>query len=173
LSYYFMGKDNITFHSQIWPAELLAYAGGGSHGGAPHTYGVLNLPTEVVSSEFLTMEGLKFSSSKKVVIYVRDLLARYQPDAFRYFVAAAGPESQDSDFTWAEFVRRTNDELVAGWATSSTAPRRSSPRTSGRSRPPGRWRKVTSPCSRASRRRSRRWATSSAATGRRPPSARQ
>ncbi len=115
LSYYFMGKDNITFHSQIWPAELLAYAGGGSHGGAPHTYGVLNLPTEVVSSEFLTMEGLKFSSSKKVVIYVRDLLARYQPDAFRYFVAAAGPESQDSDFTWAEFVRRTNDELVAGW----------------------------------------------------------
>jgi methionyl-tRNA synthetase len=50
-----------------------------------------------------------------VVIYVRDLLSRYQPDAFRYFVAAAGPENQDSDFTWAEFVRRTNDELVAGW----------------------------------------------------------
>jgi len=61
------------------------------------------------------MEGRKFSSSKRVVIYVRDLLSRYQPDAFRYFVAAAGPESQDSDFTWAEFVRRTNDELVAGW----------------------------------------------------------
>ena len=76
----------------------------------------LNLPTEVVSSsEFLTMEGKKFSSSKRVVIYVRDLLSRYQPDAFRYFVAAAGPENQDSDFTWAEFVRRTNDELVAGW----------------------------------------------------------
>jgi methionyl-tRNA synthetase len=49
------------------------------------------------------------------VIYVRDMLARYQADAFRYFVAAAGPENQDSDFTWAEFVRRTNDELVAGW----------------------------------------------------------
>ena len=61
------------------------------------------------------MEGKKFSSSKRVVIYVRDLLSRYQPDAFRYFVAAAGPENQDSDFTWAEFVRRTNDELVAGW----------------------------------------------------------
>jgi methionyl-tRNA synthetase len=115
LSYYFMGKDNITFHSQIWPAELLAYAGKGDKGGQPRQYGELNLPTEVVSSEFLTMEGKKFSSSKKVVIYVRDLLARYQPDAFRYFVAAAGPESQDSDFTWAEFVRRTNDELVAGW----------------------------------------------------------
>ena len=115
LSYYFMGKDNITFHSQIWPAELLAYSGKGSKGGEPRQYGELNLPTEVVSSEFLTMEGKKFSSSKKVVIYVRDLLSRYQPDAFRYFVASAGPESQDSDFTWAEFVRRTNDELVAGW----------------------------------------------------------
>jgi methionyl-tRNA synthetase len=115
LSYYFMGKDNITFHSQIWPAELLAYSGKGAKGGTVHEYGVLNLPTEVVSSEFLTMEGKKFSSSKRVVIYVRDLLSRYQPDAFRYFVAAAGPEAQDSDFTWAEFVRRTNDELVAGW----------------------------------------------------------
>ncbi|HEY0902693.1 MAG TPA: methionine--tRNA ligase [Marmoricola sp.] len=115
LSYYFMGKDNITFHSQIWPAELLAYDGRGSKGGTTHEYGELNLPTEVVSSEFLTMEGRKFSSSKKVVIYVRDLLSRYQADAFRYFVAAAGPESQDADFTWAEFVRRTNDELVAGW----------------------------------------------------------
>jgi methionyl-tRNA synthetase len=115
LTYYFMGKDNITFHSQIWPAELLAYSGKGSLGGRPRDFGELNLPTEVVSSEFLTMEGRKFSSSKRVVIYVRDMLARYQVDAFRYFVAAAGPENQDSDFTWAEFVRRTNDELVAGW----------------------------------------------------------
>ncbi|MEU0266433.1 methionine--tRNA ligase [Nocardioides sp. NPDC006303] len=115
LSYYFMGKDNIVFHSQIWPAELIAYNGQGSKGGEPGSFDVLNLPTEVVSSEYLTMEGKKFSSSKKIVIYVRDLLSRYQPDAFRYFVAAAGPESNDSDFTWAEFVRRTNDELVAGW----------------------------------------------------------
>jgi methionyl-tRNA synthetase len=115
LSYYFMGKDNITFHSQIWPAELLAYAGKGDIGGSPRSLGELNLPTEVVSSEFLTMEGKKFSSSKRVVIYVRDMLERYQVDAFRYFVAAAGPENQDADFTWAEFVRRTNDELVAGW----------------------------------------------------------
>ncbi|WP_139977844.1 methionine--tRNA ligase [Nocardioides litoris] len=114
-TYYFMGKDNIVFHAQIWPAELLAYNGQGSKGGEQHRLGVLNLPTEVVSSEFLTMEGKKFSSSKNVVIYVRDLLSRYQPDAFRYFVAAAGPENQDSDFTWSEFVRRTNDELVAGW----------------------------------------------------------
>jgi methionyl-tRNA synthetase len=115
LSYYFMGKDNITFHSQIWPAELLAYDGRGDRGGEPGEYGALNLPTEVVSSEFLTMEGKQFSSSRGVVIYVRDMLERYQPDALRYFISAAGPENQDSNFTWAEFVRRTNDELVAGW----------------------------------------------------------
>jgi methionyl-tRNA synthetase len=114
-SYYFMGKDNITFHSQIWPAELLGYDGRGDKGGEPGVFGALNLPTEVVSSEFLTMEGKQFSSSRGVVIYVRDMLARYQPDALRYFIAVAGPETQDTDFTWSEFVRRTNDELVAGW----------------------------------------------------------
>ena len=115
LSYYFMGKDNIVFHSQIWPAELLGYDGRGERGGAPGELGSLNLPTEVVSSEFLTMEGRKFSSSHGIVIYVRDFLKRYQADALRYFISAAGPETADADFTWAEFVRRTNGELVAGW----------------------------------------------------------
>ena len=114
-SYYFMGKDNIVFHSQVWPAELLGYNGEGDRGGEPGEMGRLNLPTEVVSSEFLTMEGKKFSTSKSVVIYVRDMLSRYQADALRYFISAAGPENQDADFTWAEFVRRTNDELVAAW----------------------------------------------------------
>jgi methionyl-tRNA synthetase len=114
-SFYFMGKDNITFHSQIWPAELLAYDGKGSHGGSPGEYGELQLPTEVVSSEFLTMEGRKFSTSRSVVIYVRDFLSRYDADALRYFIAVAGPETQDTDFTWAEFVRRNNDELVDTW----------------------------------------------------------
>ena len=115
LSYYFLGKDNIVFHSQIWPAELLAHNGKGSKGHQVGRFGELNLPTEVVSSEFLTMEGKKFSSSKGVVIYVKDVLARYQVDALRYFICAAGPENQDADFTWAEFVARTNNELVAGW----------------------------------------------------------
>ena len=115
LSYYFMGKDNIVFHSQIWPAELLGYDGRGERGGTPGDLGTLNLPTEVVSSEFLTMEGKKFSSSHGIVIYVRDFLSRYQADALRYFICAAGPETADADFTWAEFVRRTNGELVAGW----------------------------------------------------------
>ncbi|GLY95537.1 methionine--tRNA ligase [Actinoplanes sp. NBRC 103695] len=115
LAYYFMGKDNIVFHSVIWPAILLGYSGEGDSGGEPGSLGRLNLPTEVVSSEYLTMEGKKFSSSRRVVIYVRDFLSRYDPDALRYFIAAAGPEANDTDFTWAEFVRRNNDELVAGW----------------------------------------------------------
>jgi len=113
--YYFMGKDNITFHSQIWPAELLAYDGKGERGGSPGTLGALNLPTEVVSSEFLTMSGSKFSTSRKTVIYVGDFLREYGPDALRYFIAAAGPENQDADFTWEEFVRRTNFELANEW----------------------------------------------------------
>ena len=86
-----------------------------SRGGEPGRYGDLNLPTEVVSSEFLTMESKQFSSSRGHVIYVGDLLARYQPDALRYFICAAGPETSDADFTWADFVQRTNSELVAGW----------------------------------------------------------
>jgi methionyl-tRNA synthetase len=114
-SYYFMGKDNIVFHSVIWPSILLGYNGQGDHDGTAGDLGELALPTEVVSSEFLTMEGRKFSSSRSVVIFVRDFLSRYDADALRYFIAVAGPESQDADFTWAEFVRRNNDELVAGW----------------------------------------------------------
>jgi len=114
-AYYFMGKDNIVFHSEIWPAMLLGYSGLGARGGTPGPLGTLNLPTEVVSSEYLTMEGRKFSSSRAVVIYVRDFLARYDVDALRYYVAIAGPENQDTDFTWSEFVRRNNDELVATW----------------------------------------------------------
>jgi methionyl-tRNA synthetase len=114
-SYYFMGKDNIVFHSEIWPAMLLGYSGQGARDGKPGALGALDLPSEVVSSEYLTMEGRKFSSSRSVVIYVRDLLARYNVDALRYYVAVAGPENQDTDFTWSEFIRRNNDELVANW----------------------------------------------------------
>jgi methionyl-tRNA synthetase len=69
----------------------------------------------VVSSEYLTMEGRKFSSSRAVVIYVRDFLDRYNVDALRYYLAVAGPENQDTDFTWSEFIRRNNDELLANW----------------------------------------------------------
>ena len=114
-AYYFMGKDNITFHSQIWPSEMLAYNGKGSKGGETGPMGPLNLPEQVVASEFMTMEGKKFSSSRGIVIYVKDILARYPVDAVRYYISVAGPESSDSDFTWAEFVRHNNEELASSW----------------------------------------------------------
>jgi methionyl-tRNA synthetase len=100
--YYVMGKDNITFHTVLWPAILM-----GS--------GDLELPDEIVASEYLNMGGKKFSTSRGQVIYVRDVLERYDADALRYYLMIAGPENQDTDFTWSEFVRRNNDELVATW----------------------------------------------------------
>ncbi|TQM81246.1 methionyl-tRNA synthetase [Saccharothrix saharensis] len=113
--YYFMGKDNIVFHSLIWPSLLLGQNGQGAKGGQPGAFGTLNLPTEVVSSEFLTMSGSKFSTSRGTVIYVTDFLKEFGPDALRYFISVAGPENQDTDFTWEEFVRRTNFELANEW----------------------------------------------------------
>ncbi|MGW4114746.1 methionine--tRNA ligase [Actinosynnema sp. NPDC004786] len=113
--YYFMGKDNIVFHSLIWPSLLLGQNGQGAKGGEPGAFGTLNLPTEVVSSEFLTMSGSKFSTSRGTVIYVTDFLKEFGPDALRYFISVAGPENQDTDFTWEEFVRRTNFELANEW----------------------------------------------------------
>src|SRR5207245_2829451 len=100
--YYVMGKDNITFHTVLWPAILM---------GA----GDLHLPDDIVASEFLHMEGTKLSTSRGNVIYVKDVLDQYDPDALRYYLMIAGPENQDTDFTWSEFVRRNNDELVATW----------------------------------------------------------
>lgn len=109
--FYFMGKDNIVFHTIIWPAELIGYDTGGEIGaGRP-----LTLPDNVVASELLMMERQQFSASRGVGIFVKDFLARYDPDSLRYYLTAAGPETNDTDFTWAEFVRRNNDELVATW----------------------------------------------------------
>jgi methionyl-tRNA synthetase len=110
--FYFMGKDNIVFHTVIWPSILMGYEEGGEYGAGR---GPLGLPYNVVASEFLTMEGRKFAASRGVGILVRDFLDRYDADALRYFLTAAGPEQQDTDFTWAEFARRNNDELVATW----------------------------------------------------------
>jgi methionyl-tRNA synthetase len=109
---YFMGKDNIVFHAVIWPSMLMGYGEGGELGAGK---GPLQLPYNVVASEFLTMERSKFSASRSVGVYVGDFLTRYDPDPLRYFLTAAGPETQDTDFTWTEFVRRNNDELLATW----------------------------------------------------------
>ena len=98
--YNFIGKDNIFFHTLSWPATLMGYGG-------------LNLPYDVPANEFLNIQGQKLSTSRNWAVWVSDYLERYDPDPLRYFLAAAMPETQDSDFSWDKFVRRNNDELVA------------------------------------------------------------
>ena len=110
--FYFMGKDNIVFHAVIWPSMLMGYGSGGEVGAGK---GDLQLPYDLVSSEYLTMSGSKASTSRGHAIWVRGFLDRYEPDSLRYYVTAAGPETQDTDFTWEEYVRRTNGELLANW----------------------------------------------------------
>jgi methionyl-tRNA synthetase len=99
-SYYFLGKDNIPFHTLIWPAMLRGYGG-------------LVLPYDVPANEFLTIEGRKISTSKNWAVWVPNYLERYDPDPLRYILSANMPETSDTDFSWREFVRRNNDELVA------------------------------------------------------------
>jgi methionyl-tRNA synthetase len=98
--YYFIGKDNIVFHTMNWPAMLMGYGG-------------LNLPYDVPANEFLTIESKKGSKSHNWAVWVPDYLSRYDPDPLRYMLSANMPETSDTDFSWREFVRRNNDELVA------------------------------------------------------------
>jgi methionyl-tRNA synthetase len=98
--YYFIGKDNVVFHTMNWPAELMGYGG-------------LNLPYDVPANEFLTIETKKGSKSRNWAIWVPDFLSRYDPDPLRYMLSINMPETSDTDFSWREFVRRNNDELVA------------------------------------------------------------
>ncbi len=99
---YFQGKDNVPFHTTIWPAMLMGYGG-------------LNLPTDVPANQYVTMSGSKASSSRNWAVWMPEYLDRHDPDPLRYVLTAIMPETSDSDFTWAEYVRRNNDELVARW----------------------------------------------------------
>lgn len=99
-AYYFIGKDNIPFHTIIWPAMLLGY-------------GELNLPWDVPANEFLTIEGKKLSTSRNWAVWVPDFLQRYDPDPLRYYLSINMPETGDANFSWHDFLRKNNDELVA------------------------------------------------------------
>jgi len=110
-SFYFVGKDNIPFHAIIWPAQLM---------GAKRLYEddpakQLNLPYDVPAAEFLNLEGAQFSKSRNWAIWAPDFLSRYDADPLRYYLTANAPEQRDTEFTWHDFVRRNNDELVATW----------------------------------------------------------
>lgn len=101
--YYVHGKDNIPFHTIILPALLFV------HGGAWH------LPDEIVSSEYLTLEGRKISTSNHWAIWIKDIVDRYNPDSLRYFLIANGPERRDSDFSWQEYFNSHNSELLGAY----------------------------------------------------------
>ncbi|HSV42749.1 MAG TPA: methionine--tRNA ligase, partial [Methanomassiliicoccales archaeon] len=99
-SYYFLGKDNIPFHTIIWPSILMGYGG-------------LNLPYDVPANEWLTFKGEKFSKSRGVGIDVPSILKKFDADLVRYYLAANMPEGKDADFSWEDFDTKINNELVA------------------------------------------------------------
>ena len=99
---YFQGKDNVPFHTLIWPSILLGYGG-------------LNLPYDVPANQYVTISGSKASTSGNWAIWMPEYLDRHDPDPLRYALTVLMPETSDSDFSWAEYVRRNNDELVARW----------------------------------------------------------
>lgn len=101
-SYYIHAKDNIPFHSIIFPSLLL-----GSHN--------YKLPDYIISNEYLTLEGKKISTSKNWAVWVNDLLERYDPDTLRYHLIANGPEKKDANFTFNEFILSHNGELLGGF----------------------------------------------------------
>jgi len=111
-TFYFMGKDNIPFHAIIWPGELFAI-GRNLYEDDPAKQ--MNLPYDVVSNEYLTMTGFKISTSRNFAIWAPDILERFDPDPVRYYLTAIAPETRDTDFTFDDFIRRNNDELVATW----------------------------------------------------------
>jgi len=100
--YNFIGKDNIFFHTLIWPAMLMGYGG-------------RQLPYDVPANEYLTLEGRKISSSRNWAVWAPDYLSRHDPDPLRYYLTVHAPESADADFSWAEYVDRNNNELVGTW----------------------------------------------------------
>ena len=97
--YYFLAKDNIPFHTIIWPSMLMA------HGG-------LNLPYDVPANEYLTFSGEQFSKSRGIGIWIPDILKKFDADVIRYYLSINMPEKHDTDWNWEDFVAKNNNELV-------------------------------------------------------------
>jgi methionyl-tRNA synthetase len=101
-SYYIVGKDNIPFHTVIWPGMLMGYGG-------------LNLPSDVAANHFVTFGSEKASASRGIGRSIGWYLDRLEPDALRFAVASVLPEQNDTDLSDGEIIRRVNEELVATW----------------------------------------------------------
>jgi len=116
--YYFLGKDNVPFHTVIWPAILMGlnHARNGKNSDDPVVLpdsGDLRLEDNVPAMEYLMLGGGQFSKSRKHAIWLPSFLQRFDPDTLRYYLSINMPESHDTDFTWNEFVDRINNELIA------------------------------------------------------------
>ncbi|MCL4274638.1 MAG: methionine--tRNA ligase [Anaerolineales bacterium] len=113
--FHFIGKDNIFFHTSQWPAELMGADSAFMESFAGEQNAPLILPFDVPANQFMNLESQKISGSRNWAVWGRDALTRYDPDAVRYYLTANMPEAKDSDWDWAEFVARNNNELVATW----------------------------------------------------------
>ena len=100
----FIGKDNVVFHTIIFPAILMAWNEAGKENYC--------LPQNVPANEFLNFEGKKFSKSRGWGIDVDEFLKIFPADPLRYTLAANLPENRDTDFYWKEFQLRNNSELA-------------------------------------------------------------
>ena len=117
---YFLGKDNIPFHTVIWPALLLGlnHVNKGKSADEPVSLpgpGEFALESNVPAMEYLMLAGGQFSKSRKHAIWLPSFLERYPADTLRYYLSAQMPEEKDSDFTWQEFVAKVNNVLNANY----------------------------------------------------------
>ena len=101
--YYFLAKDNIPFHSLIWPSMLMGYDE------------KLNLPYDIPANEYLRLQGEQFSKSRGLAIWVPDILEKFDADALRYYLSINMPENKDTNWMWDDFITKNNDELVGAY----------------------------------------------------------
>ena len=98
--YYFLAKDNIPFHTLIWPSIIMGYGKN------------LNLPYDIPANEYLRLKGEQFSKSRGTAVWVPDILEKFDVDAVRYYLSINMPENKDTNWMWDDFIAKNNDELV-------------------------------------------------------------
>ena len=104
-----MGKDNIPFHTIIWPAILMGL------NRSREQSKQLHLEDNVPANEYLMLQGGQFSKSRKHGVWLPAFLERYDPDSLRYYLTINMPEGHDTDFRWEDFVERVNNELISNY----------------------------------------------------------
>jgi methionyl-tRNA synthetase len=112
---YFIGKDNIFFHTTFWPAELMGAGEQFMEIFAEVSGQTLTVPYDIPANQFMNLEGKKISGSRNWAVWGLDFLSRYDPDPLRYYLTVNMPENRDTDWSWSDFLARNNNELVATW----------------------------------------------------------